>query len=391
MKLIPCILAAANVPAQEMGFASDGWLPVLADLAAGSAFIGIAVLLVFFLCRHPDVPFRPLFALVSLLIGIGGAEHVLDASTTWWPVPALALVLRIATAIAAWGTVLVILIVLPRALALPGYRDVVHRLEAEIADRRQRENILRNHSAELERRNVALDEFTYIASHDLQEPLRKIVSFSELLEQDLNRNDRAQAVKDLHFISDAAGRMRKLVRDLLMLSRAGRNDVGAERFALRESVDAALESIALTVQEHGANVLIDALPAVVGDRTLLTQLYQNLLSNAVKFVPADRQPCIHVTAERNADGWVFGIRDNGIGIDPAYHDQIFKAFKRLHGASEYSGNGIGLAICERAVTRHGGRIWVESFNGGSHFKFTLANVEEEVCTPTHQCALSSCS
>jgi PAS domain S-box-containing protein len=230
---------------------------------------------------------------------------------------------------------------------------------------------------ELRRKNSDLDEFTFVASHDLQEPLRKITAFSELLFKDIGRELPEAAGKDLGFITDAAKRMRTLVQDLLALSRAGRATLKLERVSLGGCADRALLAVGTAIERTGAVVLRDELPEVLGDPTLLTQLYQNLLSNALKFADPGRKPEIHLTCERQQNQWILGVRDNGIGIKPEYHEQIFAPFKRLHGRDEHEGSGIGLSICRKAVERHGGRIWVESEPGrGAHFKFSL-NCETE--------------
>ncbi|MBS4097193.1 MAG: hypothetical protein KGZ83_10215 [Sulfuricella sp.] len=218
--------------------------------------------------------------------------------------------------------------------------------------------------------NAELNEFTYVTSHDLQEPLRKLVIFSEWLERDLGGNLPERAAKDLQFIAEAAARMRRLVDDLLSLSRAGNREVTPVRIRLDEVVDAALETLALRIQEKGAVVTRDPLPEALGDPTLLTQLYQNLIGNALKY--NENPPLIHLDAVRDGDAWILGVRDNGIGINPDYAEQIFQPFKRLHGRGQYEGTGIGLAICRKVAERHHGRIWVESQEGaGAWFRFRL--------------------
>lgn len=227
---------------------------------------------------------------------------------------------------------------------------------------------------ELERKNAELDQFTYVASHDLQEPLRKVTAFSGILRQDMGDNLPERAEKDLGFIMDAAKRMQKLVQDLLALSRSGRMEMKWEMISLNRCADQAIDSLAIRIQESQGEISRDELPQVQGDRTMLTQLYQNLLSNASKFTGVDR-PLIRLTAERVDGQLILGVKDNGIGIEPKYAEQIFAPFKRLHGRGKYEGTGIGLAICARTVERHGGKIWIESTPGkGTHFKFTLDEV-----------------
>lgn len=241
----------------------------------------------------------------------------------------------------------------------------------DMTERRESENLFNRHMAELARVNAELDEFTYVASHDLQEPVRKLVAFSEWLRKDLGGDLPPRAEQDLTFITDAAQRMQRLVEDLLTLSRTGKVSMVREHVALDDAVDRALDALALRIAESGATIVRTPLPKVWGDLTLLTQLYQNLISNALKFVDG-RSPEISLTAEQSGGVWVFGVRDNGIGIAAQYAGQIFQPFKRLHGRSQFEGAGIGLSICRKVAERHHGRIWVESEeNQGAWFKFTL--------------------
>ena len=243
---------------------------------------------------------------------------------------------------------------------------------------------LRDVNEELRLRNVELDEFTFIASHDLQEPLRKLISFGDLLPKDLGEVLPEAAEKDLNFIIDAARRMRVLVQDLLALSRAGREAITYERVSMDRCVDRVLLDMDAEIKRTGAEITREALPDVLGDPMLLAQLYQNLIGNALKFADPDRRPEIHLTCERKDDQWIFSVRDNGIGIKAEYHEQIFAPFKRLHGRGEYEGTGIGLAICRKAVERHGGRIWVESELGkGACFKFSL-KIDSESAAWIHE-------
>jgi signal transduction histidine kinase len=230
---------------------------------------------------------------------------------------------------------------------------------------------------ELAALNAELDDFTNVASHDLQEPLRTLTAFSGLLRKDLGQSLPERAAQDLGFIADAAKRMQILIQDLLALSRAGRATQKREKVSLSECAEWALEALGMRVKETGAEVTRDELPDVWGDSTLLTQLYQNLIGNALKF-SGDQRPIIRLTVEERDGGQVFGVKDNGIGIEPKYAQQIFQPFRRLHGRAEYEGSGIGLAICRKIVERHGGKIWVESEPGkGAHFRFTIFHRRRE--------------
>ncbi len=258
--------------------------------------------------------------------------------------------------------------------------------ELEVAKAAVREGqLLEQHAAVLARvnqqvtiRNMELDEFTYVASHDLQEPLRKLISFSKLLEMDTGGDLSESAKRDLEYITTAAHRMQSLVRDLLALSRVGRAAMKMQSVELRDCVDRAMAALSISLQERHAEVIIGQLPTVVGDRTLLTQLYQNLIGNALKFVSPGMIPRIELTCVNEDNDCVLGVRDNGIGIKAEYLEQIFAPFKRLHSRTQYDGTGVGLSICRKAVERHDGRIWVESEPGvGSHFKFIIPIHQEQ--------------
>ena len=241
----------------------------------------------------------------------------------------------------------------------------------ELSARREAENALARSNAELE-------QFAYIASHDLQEPVRSLVSYSTLLREDLGEGLSEDAATDLDYIAKAANRMQTLITDLLAFSRAGRAAMKTEIVSLDECVDESLEALRSHLQQSGARIECQALPRVVGDATLLTQLYQNLLSNALKFA-RDGEPEVELTVPQTGDVWTLGVRDNGIGLKLEYAEQIFEPFKRLHGLTEYPGTGIGLAICRKIVEHHGGRIWVESRPAeDAHFKFTLPNAGKEL-------------
>jgi len=267
-----------------------------------------------------------------------------------------------------WMRSLVLCILIMFSLYAQGIITERKRAEATLA---QQTRQLEHANEKLERKNTELDQFTYVASHDLQEPLRKVIAFSGMLRQDLGDRVPERAEKDLGFIVDAARRMQKLVQDLLALSRSGRVAMKWETVSLNHCVDQATETLAMRIKESQAEITRDDLPQVWGDRTMLTQLYQNLLSNASKFTGANR-PLIRLTAERINGQLTLGVKDNGIGIESKYAEQIFAPFKRLHGRAGYEGTGIGLAICAKTVERHGGAIWVESKPGkGAHFKFTI--------------------
>jgi signal transduction histidine kinase len=223
----------------------------------------------------------------------------------------------------------------------------------------------------LRRKNSELDDFAYIASHDLKEPLRKLMAFSKMLQHDVGDNLPARARQDLEFIVDAATRMQQLVENFLELSRVNTTTIAWQHVDLGHLLDDVLKALRSAITATHAIVTHEPLPTVWGDPHCLMRLYQNLLTNALKF-RAETVPLIHLTATVQGQQVVLGVQDNGIGIPPEHHEHIFAPCKRLHGRGEYEGNGMGLAICRKIVEQHGGHIWVEShLHAGAHFKFTL--------------------
>ena len=246
------------------------------------------------------------------------------------------------------------------------------KITRDLTARKDAENELKRYAEELKRSNQELEHFAYVASHDLQEPLRTVSSFSQLLARRYEGKLDAEADEFIAFIVEGAMRMQTLINDLLAFSRIGTRGDPLAPVDCGEIFQAAKENLEVAIAESGAVITNDPLPALVGDQTQLAQLFQNLFSNAIKFRRPEEAPRIHVSAVWQDGAWQFSVRDNGIGIATQYFERIFVIFQRLHGREEYSGTGIGLAICKKIVERHGGRIWVESEPGtGSTFYFTI--------------------
>lgn len=255
-------------------------------------------------------------------------------------------------------------------------RDANARLAVELDERRRAELMLSRHADELKRSNTELEQFAYVASHDLQEPLRMVASFTQLLSKRYRGKLDPEADEFIDFAVDGATRMQSLINDLLSYSRVGSRGKPFQPVNCSEAFSQALANLETRVEETHAVVTYDPLPTVSGDAGQLVQLFQNLIANAIKFRGPD-SPRIHVTASHTDGGWTFAIQDNGIGIPAEHFDRIFSIFQRLHRRSDYPGTGIGLAICKKIVERHKGRIWVESNpRQGSTFYFTLPEEEE---------------
>ncbi|MEH1102377.1 sensor histidine kinase [Micromonospora sp. CPCC 205561] len=254
-------------------------------------------------------------------------------------------------------------------------RTVVQAWESSQHDR----DALEQQAAELRRSNEDLEQFAYVASHDLQEPLRKVASFCQMLERRYADQLDDRARQYIGFAVDGASRMQELINDLLTFSRIGRVYAEQREVDLAEVLAQAEANLSRAVEEAGATITHDPLPTVRGEPTLLTMLWQNLLGNAVKFRSPDRAPLVRVTVAETPEGWSFAVEDNGIGIDPRYAEKIFVIFQRLHPRGAYPGTGIGLAICKKVVEHHGGTLSLdEAYQGGTRFVFTMPRVPAAV-------------
>ena len=241
----------------------------------------------------------------------------------------------------------------------------------DVSERKRAEQQLSEKMNELRQSNEALEQFAHIASHDLQEPLRMVGSYTQLLQRRYKGKLDADADEFIGYAVDGTQRMKRLIEDLLVYSRAGRSAPAAKQLRSEDSLREALGNLKAAIEESGAKVTWDALPKVTAAELQLVQLFQNLVGNAIKY-RGERVPRIHVAAQSTALEWIFSVADNGIGIEAKYFDRIFVIFQRLHGRGEYEGTGIGLAICKRILQQQGGRIWVESEPGvGSTFYFAL--------------------
>jgi len=251
--------------------------------------------------------------------------------------------------------------------------DEVRQLNADLERRvAERTAELAERAEELKRSNVELQQFAYVASHDLQEPLRMVASFTQLLAKRYRDKLDDDARDFISYAVDGATRMQTLIRDLLAYSRVGTQGKPFAPTRCDEVLDRVLDSLKLAIEESGAVITRGPLPTVQADALQLGQLFQNLLTNAIKF-RGEKPARVQISAERNGRAWKISVRDNGIGFSAEHGERIFVIFQRLHTKAEYPGTGIGLAICKKIVERHGGRIWVESSPGeGSTFSFTIS-------------------
>jgi len=257
-------------------------------------------------------------------------------------------------------------------MILLAIEDITERKRAE-RELKQAEALKQAVEA-LELSNRDLEQFAYVASHDLQEPLRMVASFTQLLAKRYQGKLDKDADEFIAYIVAGAERMQVLINDLLTYSRVDTRGESFEPIDSEAAFDQAIANLRVAIEEGEAVITHDPLPPLIADDLQIVQLFQNLLHNAIKF-HGKEPPRVHVSAKQENNEWVFSVRDNGIGIAPEYFDRIFVIFRRLHSREEYPGTGTGLAICKKIVERHGGRIWVESEpSKGSTFYFTIPTI-----------------
>lgn len=368
------------------------WLHVVADCLIGTSYYMIPFALLYFVRRRTDLAFQPIFVMFAAFILACGTTHFIDVWTLWEPVYRLEGVVKALTGVVSLATAIALFPLMPRALALPSpsamreaneqLEAALGRLELEVHEREQAqqetaalaaqlEERVGLRTVELQRSNERLQEFIYAVSHDLREPLRTVAGFARLLLRNHRESLDEEARGHLDQMSSSVHRMAEQLDGLLQLSRMGEEtqprevDVGR----LLQEVEAGLEQL---IEDAGARVESGEMPTVHGDPVQVGLVLQNLITNAVKFRREGVAPVVRVGAERERDWWHLSVADNGIGIPEHAHERIFRPFQRLHAEGEFPGSGIGLALCARAVERHGGRMWVESTPGeGSTFHFTL--------------------
>ncbi|MDZ8136161.1 MAG: ATP-binding protein [Nostoc sp. DedQUE04] len=368
------------------------WLHGMSDALIALAYYSIPIFLIYLSYKRSDIPFRGAFWLFGAFIVCCGTTHLLEIWTLWHPVYWLAGGMKAVTAIVSLHAALTLILLTPKALTLPSPAQLeianqtleqlnqaleirvaqrteeltktIRQLQNEVEQRQQTEN-------ELQRSNQELEQFAYVASHDLQEPLRVIVSYTELLAEKYQKQLDEKANKYITYIVNAATRMQALIEDLLSYSRVGRCDFRLVSTDCDRIVDQVIQTLHVAIAESHATITRDRLPTIEADKEQFSRLLQNLISNAIKY-RQEQPPQIHISATQKDNKWLFAVHDNGIGIEAQYAQRIFIIFQRLHTRRQYSGTGLGLAICKKIVERHHGNIWMESEVGkGSVFWFTI--------------------
>jgi signal transduction histidine kinase len=388
------------------------WLHVISDAFITISYYSIPFLLVYFVRKRRDMPFHWIFLAFGIFIFACGTTHLMAIWTLWQPVYRLDGLVKAVTAIASLTTAIILVPLIPKMIHLPSpgalrsanealHREVSERIGAEervrslnteleqrvafrTAELRDANAQLRNTNARLEaalislqRSNQDLQQFAYVASHDLQEPLRMVGAYAQLLERNYKDHLTPEANEFIGFMVSGATRMEQLIDALLMYSRVDNAKLRSDPVDANSACDEALANLRIQIAESGAAIERSELPTIRGHHTQIVQLFQNLIGNALKF-RSEQPPRIEIGAAETDGNWQFFIRDNGIGFDQKYAPRIFVIFQRL--SRKTAGTGIGLALCKRIVERHGGRIWVESEQGkGSTFFFTFpVQVPEEL-------------
>jgi len=347
------------------GYWSDfhGWLYIISDLMIWFAYFMIPLVIIRFALKRKNIQFYKAYVLFAAFILLCGTTHFLDAVMFWIPVYRVNAAVRFLTGVVSLITVYHIIKILPEAFKLKTSAE----LQAEIEQRIDAEDRLEESNKKLLEANKGLEAFAYVASHDLQEPLRKIKTYSTIIQE---RTELDESVM-IYFnkINEASDRMRALIDDVLALSSLN-TSVEMTTLDPNKPIDNALKDLEIKIQEKQALIQVDQLPKISGNEAYLTQLFLNIISNALKFT--EKQPVIRITGTENKGSVLIKIADNGIGIAEEDIEKIFGAFNRLHPRHVYEGSGIGLAICKRIIDIHHGSIFVESTVGkGTTFLISL--------------------
>lgn len=344
-----------------------GWLYIVSDLTIWLAYMAIPLILVRFILIKKGVPLSGVFWLFGAFILLCGLTHLIDAIMFWIPAYRVSALIRFMTGLVSIATVIALIRYFNEAVGLRTSREY----ERELAFRQLA-------MQELTRSNQELQQFAYIASHDLQSPLKTISNYLSLLETKHGAQLDTDARRLIGVTTGAAERMRSLINDLLDFSRVG-SEIAFTQVDLSVVIDEVLEEQQAEIQQANALIEVEPLPMIMGHQTDIKQLFQNLLSNSLKYRRPDVSPIIHIGVVEEPHQFKFSIRDNGIGIDQQYYERVFQIFQRLHGRNEYSGTGIGLATCKKVVEIYGGNIWLDSTVGvGTTFYFTIPKVIKTV-------------
>jgi signal transduction histidine kinase len=357
-------------------------LHVVSDGLIALSYFCIPMALVYFVRHRTDLPFNWVFWMFALFIVSCGTTHAMEIWTVWHAWYLAAGVIKAATAAVSVGTAVMLIPLLPRALALPSseqLRVMNEQLSAEVAERRRVEEELRRTLAErnrsaaaLEAANLELGSFTYSVSHDLRAPLRHIGGFARILTEDFAAEMSAEAQRHVRRIEEGAHRMGVLVDELLNLSHVGRQALSLHPASLNAVVEDVISLLQPEIAERKVRWKVASLPWAECDPVLMRQVFQNLIGNALKFTRPRECAAIEIDWRQEGEEMVISVADNGVGFDMQYADKLFGVFQRLHRTEDFEGTGVGLATVYRIIQKHGGRIWAESgLDQGARFFFSL--------------------
>ncbi|MGB3496246.1 MAG: ATP-binding protein [Elainellaceae cyanobacterium] len=374
------------------------WLHGISDVLIALAYYSIPIFLIYVSYQRPDIPFRGFFGLFGVFILACGTTHLLEVWTLWHPAYWLSGIVKAATALISLYTAMELIPLTPKVLQWPSpsqlqkvnqqleemnceletrveqrtteLSNAIYQLRQEVEQRQQAEVTLKQSNEELK-------QFVYVASHDLQEPLRVINSYAELLAAKYENLLDEKAEKYLSRIVSGAIRMKALIEDLLSYSKVSNFITKFSTTDCNKIVEESIGLLGVSIEKEQATVTYDTLPTVKANSEQLVRLFQNLIGNAIKY-RRECAPRIHITSTQEDGYWLFSVEDNGIGIESQYTERIFIIFQRLHSRRHYDGTGLGLAISKKIIEQHDGKIWVESVPGeGSNFWFTLP-IDQEV-------------
>ena len=337
------------------------WTHVLSDAAICLAYYSIPIILFAFVRKRRDVPFNAIFIIFGVFIMACGTTHLLEVVNVWYPVYRLAAVVKIITAIVSVLAVYMLIPILPKALALPSLHSANQALQKA--------------AIELKRSNAELEQFAYVASHDLQEPLRMVSMHVELLKRRHGAVLDATGASYLAIAAQGASRMQYLVASLASFAHIDQVPVGLAAVDANQALAEALGVLAPRIAESYASVTQEPLPPLCIDPGQLTMVFQNLVANALTFRRLDVAPRVHISARQEAGAVVVSVQDHGIGISPEHRERVFVIFQRIHDRDTSDGAGIGLASVKKIVERHGGRVWLDSVPGqGTTVHFSVLSV-----------------
>lgn len=337
-----------------------GWLYIVSDLTIWLAYMAIPLILIRFLLIKTGVPMSGVFWLFGAFILLCGMTHLIDAIIFWWPAYRLSALIRFLTGVVSVATVIALIRYFNEALGLRTSQEY------------ERELVLRQQVVqELARSNQELQQFAYIASHDLQSPLKTISNYLGLLEAKYGSELDTDAKRLINVSTAASERMRTLINDLLTFSRVG-NRTDLKPVNLNQSMAEIIDEHQSDIQASGAQIEVGPLPTMVVHPTDIYQIFQNLVSNSLKYRRADVAPHLHIRSTDKGNHHLFAFSDNGIGIDQQHYERVFQIFQRLHGRNQYTGTGIGLATVKKVIDVYGGQIWLDSAVGiGTTVYFTI--------------------